>query len=330
VIHQYQPIDVPAAVGRFLDHWRPDLALFVESELWPTTLAALGRRGIPLAVVNARMSERSFRRWNAAAPLARSILGRVDLWLAQSLDDAQRLRRLGAERLTVCGNLKFDAPPPPADEAEVARLRAVVDGKHVLVAASTHPGEEAAIIAAHATVSGAGSDLLTILAPRHPERGEALEKEITAAGLPCARRSRGARLTPESSIYLADTIGEMGLWYRLADAAFLGGSMVAKGGQNPIEPAKLRTPILHGEHVGNFRDVYAALAAANAVRTVRDGPEFAVVVRALMADRGERDRLAREAYACVERFTGALDRTLDALDRYLEPLERTGGHASRA
>jgi 3-deoxy-D-manno-octulosonic-acid transferase len=268
------------------------------------------------------MSERSFRRWRAFAPVARSVVGRVDLWLAQSLADAERLRNLGARRIVVCGNLKFDAPPPPADEAAVARMRQAAGDACVLVAASTHPGEEAAVIAAHAAIARERRGLLTILAPRHPERGEALAAEIAAAGLACLRRSQGAELTADLDVYLADTIGEMGLWYRLADIAFLGGSMAPKGGQNPIEPAKLCVPVLHGEHVGNFRDVYEALAAAKAVRTVRDAAELAATVRALMEDRGERERLAREARACVERFTGALDRTLAALEPCLASLSR--------
>jgi 3-deoxy-D-manno-octulosonic-acid transferase len=330
VIHQYVPIDTPAAIGGFLDHWRPNLAIFVESELWPTTLKALAERQVPLVVVNARMSERSFRGWRALAPLARTLLGSVSLTLPQSLADAERLRALGAGNVVVCGNLKFDAPPPPADVAVLAELEAAIGDRPVLLAASTHAGEEAAIIAAHVELRRSGMRLLTILAPRHPGRGEELEAEAAAAGLKVARRSRGAPVAPDSDIYLADTIGEMGLWYRLADVAFLGGSMVPHGGQNPIEPAKLRVPVLHGEHVGNFRDVYAALAEAKAVITVTDGPSLAAAARLLLEDRRERERLAREAFACVERFTGALERTLGALEPYVAPLSRDDAVASRA
>ncbi len=320
VIHQFVPIDTPAAVGRFLDYWRPGLALFAESELWPTMLRVVRLRGLPLAVVNARMSEHSFRSWRAVAPLARAVLGRAELFLAQSLADAERLKALGARRVVVCGNLKFDAPPPPADADALAALRREIGDRPVLVAASTHRGEEAAVVVAHAGLVRDGARLLTILAPRHPERGEAVAAEIAARGLTLSRRSAGEAIGPSTDIYLADTIGEMGLWYRLADIAFLGGSMVPHGGQNPIEPAKLLVPILHGSHVGNFRDVYDALGAAGAVVAVDDAASLAEAVGRLIENPAECKRLAREAHACVERFGGALDRTIGALQPYLTAL----------
>jgi 3-deoxy-D-manno-octulosonic-acid transferase len=329
-VHQFAPIDTPAAVDRFLDHWRPDLALFAESELWPTTLRGLRRRRTPLAIVNARMSDRSFRSWRRVAPVARTVLGQADLFVAQTLDDADRLRLLGARRVVVGGNLKFDAPPPAADAEAVAALKRARDGRVVFLAASTHAGEEAAVIAAHARLAGAGARLLTILAPRHPERGDAVAAEIAAAGLSHRRRSKGESFDPETGIFLADTIGEMGLWYRLADFAFLGGSMVRHGGQNPIEPAKLMVPVLHGPHVGNFRDVYAALADAGAVLPVGDEPTLAEGMRRLIAEPATRDRLAREARACVDRFGGALDRTLEVLEPYLANLLPADAASPRA
>ncbi len=272
---------------------------------------------MPLAVINARMSDRSFRAWRAFSPVARAILRRVDLFLAQTTGDAERLRLLGAERVEVSGNLKFDVPPPPADRTILEEMRRGIGDRPVLVAASTHPGEEAAILEAHLQVSLSGRRLLTILAPRHPARGDALAAEIAAAGLSLRRRSNDERIDGSTDIFLADTIGEMGLWYRIADLAFLGGSMVPRGGQNPIEPAKLHVPILHGVHVANFRDVYEALAAAGAVKLVNDGASLAECITLLMDDEAERARLAREAHACIERFSGALERTLDALEPYV-------------
>jgi 3-deoxy-D-manno-octulosonic-acid transferase len=329
-IHQFVPVDTPAAVARFLGHWRPSLAIFVESELWPTTLRGLSARGVPLVVVNARMSERSFRTWRTAPALAQAVLGRADLWLAQSDADAARLLALGAERAVVSGNLKFDAPPPPADEAAVAALRGETGGRPVFVAASTHPGEEEAVIAAHRKLAAVRPSPLTILAPRHPERGPALATEIAAAGLQVSRRSQGEALTCETDIYLADTIGEMGLWYRLGDLAFLGGSLVSRGGQNPIEAAKLGTPVLHGPHVGNFREVYQALAEAKAVKAVQDEGSLMSAAESLISDEAERARLASAARACVARFTGALERTLDALAPYLAKLGASNAAPSRA
>jgi 3-deoxy-D-manno-octulosonic-acid transferase len=330
MIHQFAPIDCPATVRHFLDHWRPDLALFAESELWPTTLKALGSRSLPLIVISARMSERSFRSWRAFPSLARAVVGRVELFLAQTLVDAERLRQLGAHRVDVCGNLKFDVPPPAADEAAVAQMRSAIGDRSVLVAASTHPGEEPAVIAAHAELARRGVQLVTVIAPRHPARGEEIADEIDAAGLRLRRRSLGEQIGEDTDIYLADTIGEMGLWYRLGDAAFLGGSLVPHGGQNPIEPAKLLVPVLHGTHVDNFRDVYDALTAAKAVIAVHDSTTLADAVRRLMADPVERDRMAREARACVERFTGALERTVEALQPYIETLLNEDNAATRA
>lgn len=320
IMHQFAPIDTPATVERFLDHWRPDLVLFAESELWPATLRAVARRALPLVVISARMSERSLRAWRAFPPLARAVLGRAELFLAQSLADADRLKELGASKVRVSGNLKFDVPPPPADDAEVARLRAEIGDRPVFVAASTHPGEETTMVAVHSALAASGARVLTVIAPRHPQRGDTVMEEIRAAGLRVMRRSLGERPTGETDIYLADTIGEMGLWYRLAGAAFLGGSLVPHGGQNPIEPAKLLIPILHGVHVDNFRDVYDALDAAKAVMTVSDAASLTEGVRLLIDNPRERERRAREAYACVERFTGALDRTLEALQPYLATL----------
>ena len=329
-IHQFVPIDTPGAVDRFLDHWRPELAIFAESELWPTMLRALERRATPLAVVNARISERSFRSWRRVSPIARAVMGRAQIFLAQTPADARRLGELGAPRVTVCGNLKFDAPPPPADEAALRRLREDIGDRPVLVAASTHPGEEETVIAAHAELVRQGVRLLTILAPRHPERGSGLAEQAAAAGLKTRQRSHGERVDAGTDVYLADTIGEMGLWYRLAHLAFLGGSLVPRGGQNPIEPAKLNVPILTGPHVGNFRDVYEALAAANAVTPVTDSVSFAACVRRLIGDCAERKRLAGAALVSIEASAGALDRTLAALDPYLSRVDHAHATAASA
>ena len=330
-IHQFAPIDVLPAVERFLRHWRPDLAIFAESELWPAAMQALDRLAIPLVLVNGRVSERSFRRWRPVAPLAAALMGKIDCCLVQTAADAARLEVLGAAEVIVCGNLKFDVPPPPADANGLAVLREEVGGRLVLLAASTHPGEEATALHVQAEAAKAGLAVLTILAPRHPGRGPELEAEVAAAGLAAARRSRGEPIGPATAVYIADSIGEMGLWYRLADLVILGGSLARRGGQNPIEAAKLGVPILHGPHVGNFSDVYAALAEAGAAKACADRHELAVAAVALLGNPAERARLAREAAACVERFAGALDRTMAALDPYLVGLRsENGGVAAHA
>jgi 3-deoxy-D-manno-octulosonic-acid transferase len=316
------PLDIRDYMERFLDHWRPDLALFVESELWPGAMTALAGRDVPLVVVNGRLSARSFARWRWAGPFARALMSRIDLCLAQSANDGHRFQALGAASVTVCGNLKFDAAAPTVDEAALQDLRDAIACRPVFVAASTHPGEEEMLTDALKAVSSAGNSPLAIIVPRHPERGPEIVEAARAQEFAVALRSAGEAITGETEIYIADTIGEMGLWYRLATIAFLGGSLIRHGGQNPIEPAKLAVPILHGPNIGNFADVYGALKDARAAVEVADQAALEAALMRLLADDAERKRLAREAHACVERFTGALDRTLAALQPFLERLEQ--------
>jgi 3-deoxy-D-manno-octulosonic-acid transferase len=254
----------------------------------------------------------------------------VDLVLAQTMVDAERFRALGARHVTVCGNLKFDVPPPPADPAELKALREQIAGRPVFLAASTHPGEEAVILEAHALIRRQLPGLLTMIAPRHPIRGPEIQSAAEEAGRASALRSQGEAIDGATEIYVADTIGEMGLWYRLAGAAFLGGSIVPHGGQNPIEPAKLGVPILHGPDVSNFTDVYQALADAGSIGEVADATGLADAVLRILANDEAAERRAREARACVERLTGAVDRTLAALERDLKALKARGNAAHRA
>lgn len=328
-IHQYVPIDTPGAVTRFLYHWQPDLAIFTESELWPTMLASLRQRGVRLVLVNGRLSQRSARRWGRVPVAARTVMSLVDLVLAQTMVDAERFRALGAPRVAVCGNLKFDAPAPPAELAELNALREQIAGCPLFLAASTHPGEEAVVLEAHALLRERLPNLLTMIAPRHPARGPEIQSAAAQAGLASALRSRGEALDRGTEVYVADTIGEMGLWYRLAGAAFLGGSIVPHGGQNPIEPAKLGVPILHGPDVGNFADVYQALADAGSIVEVTDAADLADAALRILADDELAERRAREARACVERLTGAVDRTLEALEPDLKAMTARGHAAHR-
>lgn len=316
-IHQFVPLDLPRFLDRFLDHWRPDLMILVESELWPGMMQAVAGRGIPLVLVNGRMSDRSFRRWRRARWFARALLSPLRLCLAQTAADAQRFAALGAGHVAVSGNLKFDAPPPEVDEKALAALRAEIGARPVFLAASTHPGEEEAVLEALTRLKVQTPGLLAILAPRHPGRGADIETLARGRKLVTARRAAGQPITAESDIYIADTIGEMGLWYSLASVAFLGGSLVPRGGQNPIEPAKIGVALMHGPHVANFAEVYRALSDAGAVRAVAGPEELGTEAGALLGDVDQRNRLVREARASVERFAGALDRTWEALGPWL-------------
>ncbi len=239
VCHQFAPVDRPGAVRRFARHWRPDLAVWVESELWPNLILETAARGVPMLLVNARMSERSAARWRRAPHLSRPLLAAFAGVLAQTEADAARFRGLGARNVAVRGNLKNDAPPLPADGHDVTAFKQAIGGRPCWVAASTHEGEEEAIGEAVSALRRRFPDLLTILAPRHPERGAAIAEMMERRGLATARRSANGAITPSTAVHLVDTLGELGLVYRLAGIAFVGGSLEPHGGPNPFEPARL-------------------------------------------------------------------------------------------
>jgi len=329
VIHQFAPLDLPQFVTRFLDHWRPSLALFVESDLWPNLIMASAERNIPLILVNGRVSERSFRRWRIAPHTIGALLGRFDLCLAQSAEDAARYAGLGAPRYVTTGNLKLDVPAPPADAAKLAALQAAVGTRPVIAATSTHPGEEAAVIDVHRRLRHTFPGLLTVLVPRHPERGRGITEIARVAGLKFAMRSLDEMPDDSTEIYVCDTLGELGMIYRIAPIVFIGGSLVRHGGQNPIEAAKLGAAILHGPHVWNFAEIYSALDAAGGAELVTDTGKLTVRIGAWLKDGEARNKVAQTGLRAMDTLAGALDRTVAALDPYLMQfsLERRGGDA---
>lgn len=285
--HRFAPLDVPGWVGRFLDGWRPDLAVFVDSEIWPNTLAALRERGVPAALVNGRLSPRSFARWRRWAPgTIRRLLGHYALVVPRSAEDAGRYAALGA-RLEAPADLKLAAAPLPADAAALAALRQAVGGRPVFLAASTHPGEEAQVMAAARQAGVPG--LLTVIVPRHPQRGA--EVAALCGG---GRRSAGA-LPDARAFHVADTVGELGLFFRLAGVALLGGSLVPHGGQNPLEAVRLGCPALIGPHGFNFTEVVAALEAAGALRRVADAGALAGAVRDVLTSPATAQAMRRAA-----------------------------------
>jgi 3-deoxy-D-manno-octulosonic-acid transferase len=317
VIHQFVVLDAPRFVRRFFDHWRPDVAVFVESDLWPNLILTGAKRGIPLILVNARVSERSFGRWRLAPGFIATLLRCFDLCLAQSTAHAARYRDLGAPRIATTGNLKLDVPDPPADAASLAALSAAVAGRTVVAAASTHAGEETMLLEAHRRLRGSFPKLLTIIAPRHPDRGRGIVEIASAAGLKAVLRSRGDLPDASTDVYVADTLGELGLIYRLAPIVFVGGSLASHGGQNPIEPIKLGAAILHGPHVWNFAEIYEALDKAHGAEQVTDVGRLAVRVGALLTDANERMAVVSAARETVAALGGALERTLSAIEPYL-------------
>ncbi|WP_454632230.1 3-deoxy-D-manno-octulosonic acid transferase [Bradyrhizobium cenepequi] len=328
VIHQYVPYDSPRYVARFLDHWRPSLALFIESDLWPNLILSSSARRLPMVLINGRMSQRSFPRWQRMSNTISALLDRFDICLAQSRLDAERFAALGSRNVVITGNLKLDVAAPPADPAKLERLMAVTRGRPIMVAASTHPGEEEQLVEAHRALAGFFPALLTVVVPRHPDRGEAVARVVEAAGLHSALRSREELPMATIDIYVADTMGELGLFYRLAPIVFMGGSLVPHGGQNPIEAVKLGAAIVHGPHVFNFTDVYEALDHAGGARRADTQEALVKQLGQLLADAKAREASQGAAEHVVQQLGGALDRTLASLEPYLLQLRLEMGAAN--
>jgi 3-deoxy-D-manno-octulosonic-acid transferase len=296
ITHRFVPLDVPCWVARFLDHWRPDAVAFVESEIWPNTLAAARRRGIPMMLLNARMSAKSHAGWARVPGFARHVVGMFDTVWAQSEGDAARLRSLGARQVSAPGNLKFAADPLPADPAELARLDALLGDHPRWLAASTHPGEEAIAAAVHRQLLPQHPGLITAIAPRHPERGPAIAAETGAH-----RRSAGEDPLP-GDVWVADKLGELGLVYRLFPTVFIGKSLVAEsGGQNPLEPARLGCALAAGPGMTNQAEATAILTEAGGLVTVADAAALADWVDQLLRNPAER----RQAGLAGQRVAGA-------------------------
>lgn len=303
VRHQYVPVDTPGAVRRFLDHWRPDLGVFAESELWPNLILTARRRGTRLVLASARITEGTARTWRRAPASARRLLSAFDLILPQDRATADRLRGLGAD----CGrelNLKRAGAPLIFDPAELARLQGLAAGRPVVLAASTHPGEDALIAEA---AEGLGA--LVVIAPRHPERGAEI-----AAALKAPRRALGEEPGPETPVWIADTLGEMGLFFRQADVVVMGGSFPGGiGGHNPLEPARLGAPVITGPDIANAADVYGEMFDEVCALMARDGPDLRRKLAGLLADPVLRRRMREAALAYAARQEQTLADALEDL-----------------
>lgn len=321
VIHQYVPVDRLPWVRRFLDHWRPDLALWCESEFWPNLLTETASRRVPLILLNGRVSERSFARWRRHPRLIRQLLGCFVLCLGQTAADAERLRTLGARRVAVRGNLKSATPPLPVDESALAALRAALGDRPRWLAASTHAGEEAIAGRLHRVLAARSPGLLTIIVPRHTARGGEIADELAALGLSVARRSMGATVAAETEVLLADTMGEMGLFMRLAPIVFMGKSLAGQGGQNPLEPARLGASVLFGPHMDNFAELAARMVAAGAAESVRDESELAGAVMRRLADPALAEACGARARAFAAAEADVLAAVLGELEPWLQGVE---------
>jgi len=309
----YLPYDLPGAVGRFLDHYRPHAALIMETELWPNLLFGCRDRGIPAYILNARLSERSLRGYRLLAPLVARALRTVDAVAAQSLADAVRFVRLGAraDQVLEIGNLKFDVTVPEALEAFGRECRERCGhGRPVWIAASTHEDEEAAVISIHRRLRERFPGLLLLWAPRHPERFRAVAEISRAAGWNISTRSRGRWPQRETDVFVIDTFGELMNFYACGDVAFVGGSLQPIGGHNLLEPAAAGTPIVTGPHLHNFVEIAQRLDAVGAVRIGADAAAVTAELAALLSDADARARMAQAGHELVESGRGALAQTL--------------------
>lgn len=307
--HIYSPLDRPDVVERFFDHWTPDLGVFVESELWPNLVLTASDRGVPMALVNARMSPQSLARWQNWSAAGRRLLSAFAHVSAADGRTAEALGTLRGAPVQQLGNLKLAIAPPRVDIAAREALAGEIGQRRLWLAASTHTGEDQIVLAAHATLRTQFPDALLIIAPRHPERGA----DIAALAGNAPRRSRFEPIGA-SPVYVADTLGELGVFYDLAPIALVGGSLLPElKGHNPIEPAKLDCAIITGPYVESFEDLFDMLTANDAVAKVTSAGHVAAVVATFWRDDADRAAQVRAARAVVDQGDAAMTATVTQL-----------------
>ncbi len=311
--HQYIPVDFPFAANRFVSYWKPDAVLWFESDFWPNLLNRIHQEGVPLVLLNGRISDRSFKRWKKALWFIRPIQKLFTLSFGQTLEDAKRLSILGAPEVVSVGNLKFAATVPPFKRNILADLLNQIGNRTRFCAGSTHYPEEKFMAEIHQAMKQAYPDFLTILSPRHPGRADEIEKMLKGRGLTVARRSRQDKITPETDIYLADTIGEMGLIYQLADFVFVGGSLIPFGGQNMLEPMRLRRTVFVGPYAFNFREIVARAKQENALIEVQSAAELTGNLIQLLKTPEEANIIAQNAEQMALSEMAVLERVYDTL-----------------
>jgi 3-deoxy-D-manno-octulosonic-acid transferase len=314
--------DYPSAVRRFLRHFQPRLGILMETEIWFHLVAECERSGIPLMLANARMSARSARGYAVVGPLVRRALEGLSAVAAQTADDAERLRSLGARSVEVTGNLKFDVEPGAGSESLAAEFRRRYGKRAVLLAASTREGEEELILDALEQVSL--GDALVVIVPRHPQRFESVAQLLGARGLKFARRSSGESLASDCTILLGDSMGEMAAYYRACDVAFVGGSLIAYGGQNLIEACAAGVPVLIGPYTYNFAEASNSAIAAGAALRVNSAEEGIREARSLLSNPGLRERMGRAGISFCATHRGAAQRTLAVCERLLSSHRANG------
>ena len=314
--HQFIPIDNPVFTNRFVKHWHPDVALWFESEFWPAVLSSIKRRNIPLILINGRISNKTFKRWQQFDFVCKELLSCFSLCLGQSEEDAYRLRVLGAPETVCLGNLKYAGLPLPIDEKAREDMLKQIGKRPFWLASSTHEDEEVRLAKLHKRLKEKFPDLLLIIAPRHPNRGEQIVEDIQKLGLSAALRSKQEKITPKTDVYVANTIGEMGLWYDLAKIVFIGGSLIPHGGQNFIEPSRVRDAVIVGPHMHNFTDAMNRAKKADAVMQVNDTAEMEELLTELLQNEAFLDAKRSLAYNWATSETKVLDGIMDKIKAY--------------
>ncbi|MBL6933755.1 MAG: 3-deoxy-D-manno-octulosonic acid transferase [Rhodospirillales bacterium] len=315
--HQFVPVDRMAYVEKFLDHWRPDLALWAESEFWPNLISRSAARNLPMVLVNGRISNKSHKGWRRFPGFIKKILQAFSLCLGQTRVDAARLADLGAPNTKSVGNLKFAAPALPVNERALDKLYTLIGDRPCWLASSTHQGEEEIVGRVHLALKEDHPDLLSVIVPRHPGRGVAISIALKNMGLKVALRSAEDDVNKGTDVYIADTMGELGLFYRLAKIVFIGKSLVPLGGQNPLEAALLDCAIVFGPHMGNFDEITAKFKQKQACLEVANEAVLRDTVSRLLEDMQECERLAKAASTVADDESGVLDAVLEELKPYL-------------
>jgi len=315
--HQYVPVDKITAVRRFLRHWKPNLALWVESELWPNLVTETARY-CPIIMVNGRISDNSYKSWQNYSSFSKEVLSRFSLCLPQSKHDAERFEKLGARNVKYLGNIKFDAPPLPSDPQKMGEILTMIGQRQIWMAASTHSPEERMIAEIHKELKETHPDLLTIIAPRHPKRMEDIIELLKDLELNIAVRSKNDEITEDTDIYLADTIGELGVFYRMVPIVFIGGSIANKGGQNPLEAARLDCTIVYGPHMDNFIEIKRELEDKHASLIAKDKGELFRIIDEMTNDHDKQESLAKAALDVIKEKQGVTDKIIEEIKPYIE------------
>ena len=319
--HQFMPLDHPEWVARFLDYWEPDAAFWMESELWPNILKEIKARDIPAALINARLSARSLRRWRFVKSTINRVLSTFDVILAQSEQDAANFKSLGADNVIPSGNLKYSAAPLGCDEKDLESLQAHIGLRPVIVYASTHDGEEAIAADVHGLLEAAHPDLLSIIVPRHPNRGKEILEALEPIHHGVMLRGQDKDHPDEKTrIYVADTLGEMGLFYRLSKIVYVGRSLSADGGggHNPLEPALLHCAVVHGKNIQNLSDIYQDMQAENSCICVNNVDELLQKMELLLSDEETCNGYIKRAYDFANTKSYVIDIVLDHIAPLME------------